>query len=227
MRIDKYLSLTGSISRRTAKRLLEEGRVTAGGKVCSLNTEIDPEDEVLVDGLVPERKKRDYYYAFHKPPGIVCTSAQDVEGNIIDYLNLPQRVFPVGRLDKASQGLILLTNDGDIVNRILKSEYGHEKEYLVRTDREFDDFFLQELSIGVDILNTRTKPCKVFREGEREFRIILTQGLNRQIRRMCKEFGYNVISLERIRIMHINLGNLGEGSIRELTKDEIDMLKKK
>lgn len=226
MRIQKYISETGFCSRRHTNRLIIEGRVTVNGVVSDKNTMIAEHDEVLIDGRPIPRKEQSVYLALHKPVGITCTAAKEVEGNIIDFVNYPTRIFPVGRLDKASEGLILMTNDGDIFNKILRSEHGHEKEYVVTVDKVITEQFVLEMESGVEILNTITKPCKVEKISDNVFKIILTQGLNRQIRRMCKALGYRVERLQRIRIMNIHLGNLEAGAWRELSQQELNELLK-
>lgn len=226
MRIQKYISETGFCSRRHTNRLIIEGRVTVNGVVSDKNTMIAEHDEVLIDGRPIPRKGQSVYLALHKPVGITCTAAKEVEGNIIDFVNYPTRIFPVGRLDKASEGLILMTNDGDIFNKILRSEHGHEKEYVVTVDKVITEQFVLEMESGVEILNTITKPCKVEKISDNVFKIILTQGLNRQIRRMCKALGYRVERLQRIRIMNIHLGNLEAGAWRELSQQELNELLK-
>ncbi|KZB90512.1 23S rRNA pseudouridine synthase F [Bacillus sp. VT 712] len=226
MRIQKYISETGFCSRRHTNRLIIEGRVTVNGVVSDKNTMIAEHDEVLIDGRPIPRKEQSVYLALHKPVGITCTAAKEVEGNIIDFVNYPTRIFPVGRLDKASEGLILMTNDGDIFNKILRSEHGHEKEYVVTVDKVITEQFVLKMESGVEILNTITKPCKVEKISDNVFKIILTQGLNRQIRRMCKALGYRVERLQRIRIMNIHLGNLEAGAWRELSQQELNELLK-
>ncbi|MCG7314186.1 pseudouridine synthase [Priestia flexa] len=226
MRIQKYISETGFCSRRHTNRLIIEGRVTVNGVVSDKNTMIAEHDEVLIDGRPIPRKEQSVYLALHKPVGITCTAAKEVEGNIIDFVNYPTRIFPVGRLDKASEGLILMTNDGDIFNKILRSEHGHEKEYVVTVDKVITEQFVLEMESGVEILNTITKPCKIEKISDNVFKIILTQGLNRQIRRMCKALGYRVERLQRIRIMNIHLGNLEAGAWRELSQQELNELLK-
>jgi 23S rRNA pseudouridine2604 synthase len=180
---------------------------------------------VLIDGKPLGNKGKPVYLLLNKPAGITCTAAKNIEGNIIDFINYPERIFPVGRLDKASEGLILLTNDGDIVNKMMRSENNHEKEYIVTVDKPFSHSFIEGMADGVEILGVKTKPCKVTRISDDVFRIILTQGLNRQIRRMSKVFGYKVIKLERIRIMNIALANLPKGKWRELAREELVQLK--
>lgn len=222
MRIDKYISMTGVYPRRETGRLIAAGRITINGVVCAAGAQVEPGDTVAVDGaaLSPDREER-VYLALNKPVGITCTAAQHVEGNIVDYVGYPSRIFAVGRLDKQSEGLILMTNDGAIVNKMMRSEHGHEKEYRVTVDQMVTEAFLQKMSSGVEILGTLTKPCHTRRITEHEFTIILTQGLNLQIRRMCKELGYRVLRLERVRIMHITLSGLARGQWRHLTGEEL------
>lgn len=221
MRINKYISETGYCSRRATNRLINEKRITVNGEVCEPGKMICPDDVVLIDGKVIPEKAEAVYIALHKPVGITCTAATHVDGNIIDFMNYPGRIFPIGRLDKDSQGLILMTNDGDIVNKMMRSEFGHEKEYVVTVDHLITDDFMERMSGGIEILGTTTKPCKVSRISDYEFRIILTQGLNRQIRRMAKECGYRVTRLERIRIMNVTMEGLEMGEWRDLTKIEL------
>ncbi|MDY8048561.1 pseudouridine synthase [Paenibacillus polymyxa] len=225
MRINKYISETGFCSRRETNRLIAAGRITINGNVCEAGAEVEPQDIVLIDGeTIPLNSSEPVYLALNKPIGIVCTAAEQVAGNIISYVNYPSRIFAIGRLDKASEGLILLTNDGSIVNQMMRSEHGHEKEYVVTVDKPVTNEFTQAMSYGVEILNVITKPCKVDRTSEYEFRIILTQGLNLQIRRMCKALGYRVLKLERVRIMNITLDHLERGQWRHLEKEELELL---
>lgn len=225
MRIDKYMSMTGIYPRRETARLLAAGRITVNGEVCGKNTLLESDDLVAVDGNPVSLTAQEYVYlALNKPVGITCTAARGVEGNIIDYINYPSRIFAVGRLDKYSEGLILLTNDGDIVNKMMRSENQHEKEYHVTVDKPVTAAFLEAMSAGVAILGTVTKPCITYPIAEREFGIILTQGLNLQIRRMCKELGLRVLRLERTRIMNITLDGLERGAWRHLTGEELDRL---
>tara|TARA_B100001115_G_scaffold88163_1_gene64908 strand:+ start:1261 stop:1983 length:723 start_codon:yes stop_codon:yes gene_type:complete len=222
-RINKFLSEVGYCSRRAADRLIEEGKVTINGKIPEMGTKINRGDQVEVEGQRIERstKTKNIYLAFNKPVGIVCTTDRRVEfDNIIDYIRYPKRIFPVGRLDKLSEGLIFLTNDGDIVNKILRSKNNHEKEYIVGVNRPIDRNFIQRMSNGVEILDTLTKNCFVKQLGEKKFKIVLTQGLNRQIRRMCESLGYKVRSLKRVRIMNIKL-DVPIGKYREFTKEEL------
>ncbi|RAP24127.1 Ribosomal large subunit pseudouridine synthase F [Brevibacillus laterosporus] len=224
MRINKFISETGYCSRREADKLIEAGRVTINGMVAELGSQADRGDEVNIDGKALGTKKASVYIALHKPVGITCTTERHIKGNIIDFVNHPERIFPIGRLDKDSEGLILLTNDGDIVNRILRAENNHDKEYIVTVDKPITDAFLKGMASGVHILGTMTKPCQVKRINERSFRIILTQGLNRQIRRMCQAFGYSVQRLQRIRIMNIHLEGIKKGEWREISTKELNQL---
>ena len=222
-RINKYLSEFGYCSRRTADKLIEEGKVTINGKIPELGTKVEKGDKVEVEGQSIEKstRQRNIYLAFNKPVGIVCTTDTRVEpDNIIDFIKYPTRIFPIGRLDKPSEGLIFLTNDGDIVNKILRSRNNHEKEYVVIVNRPINGDFIHSMSNGVKILDTTTKNCFVKQLGPKKFKIILTQGLNRQIRRMCESLGYRVKSLKRIRIMNIKL-DVPTGKYRELTKEEL------
>lgn len=225
MRIHKYISLTGYCSRREVKRLLENDRITVNGVVCNKDTEVDEGDTVLIDHKLIPRKKASIYLAFNKPVGITCTANLEIKGNILECVKVPERVFPVGRLDKASQGLILLTNDGELANRISQSDFGHEKEYEVTLNQPVTELFLQKMAEGVPVLNTITRPAKTKFVSKYVFRITLTQGLNRQIRRMCKALGYEVEKLERIRIMNIHLHTLEAGKWRGLKPDELLELK--
>lgn len=224
-RINKYLSEVGYCSRRAADKLIEAGRITINGVVPEMGTKVKPGDEVRVDGkLIEANEEKPVYIAFHKPVGIVCTTDTRVEkDNIIDYINYPSRIFPIGRLDKPSEGLILLTNDGDIVNKILRARNNHDKEYLVTVNRPITKEFVKKMSGGVPILDTVTRECVVEKIGVCQFRIILTQGLNRQIRRMCEYLGYRVVELKRVRIMNIKL-DIPLGKWRNLTKSELSEL---
>jgi 23S rRNA pseudouridine2604 synthase len=220
-RINKYLSEVGYCSRRAADKLIEDGRVTINGEVPLMGTKIVEGDVVKVDGKsVVKKDEKAVYLVLNKPRGIVCTTDTRVEkDNIIDFLNYPKRIFPIGRLDKASEGLILMTNDGDIVNKILRARNNHEKEYIVQVNKPIDNDFIKKMSQGVPILDTVTRPCKVEQLSRVRFKIILTQGLNRQIRRMCEYLGYHVQQLKRVRIMNIHL-DLPNGKYREMTKEE-------
>ena len=225
-RINKFLSESGFCSRREADKLLEQGRITINGKVPEMGTKVSINDEIRVDGkLVREKREKPIYLAFNKPVGIECTTNQSVRDNIVDYINYPKRIFPIGRLDKASEGLIFMTDDGDIVNKILRARNNHEKEYVVTVNKPITDQFIQKMSNGVPILDTVTRKCKVEQISKFVFRIILTQGLNRQIRRMCEYLDYEVTALKRIRIINISL-DVHVGRYRELTDDEIKQLNK-
>jgi len=228
VRINKYLSEAGVCSRRGADRLIEEGRVSVNGNHAFLGSVVNDGDEVRVDGNLVKAVTKKVLIAFNKPRGIVCTTAdpKSKDMNIIEHINYPERIFPVGRLDKDSEGLILLSNDGDLSNKIMKARNFHEKEYEVEVDKPFDDEFLKKMSEGVPILDTITRKCTLKRTGKTSFNIILTQGLNRQIRRMCEYFGYKVVSLRRIRIMNIRLGNLKSGTYRNITDKEYAELTK-
>lgn len=221
MRLNKYLAETGACSRREADEWIEAGRVTVNGARAVLGTQVNDGDEVRVDGAPAGVRPRRIYLALNKPVGIECTTDRTVPGNIVDFVGHPERIFPVGRLDKDSEGLILLTNDGDIVNTILRAENEHEKEYLVAVDRPLTAQFLAAMARGVPILDTVTNPCRLTPVGRNTFRIVLTQGLNRQIRRMCEHFGYTVRRLQRVRIMSIHLGQLPVGEWRSLTPAEL------
>jgi len=220
MRINKYISEAGKSSRRGADRLIEQGQVTINGKKAEIGSQVEPGDDVRVGGNLIFVARNNVYIALNKPVGITSTTEKGVKGNIVDLVNHPFRVFHIGRLDKDSEGLILLTNDGDIVNEILRSENEHEKRYVVSVDRPISPEFIQHMSEGVDILDTTTLPAKVTQLSKYEFEIILTQGLNRQIRRMCEALGYNVYRLQRLQIMNIHLGNLPVGQWRYLSKKE-------
>jgi len=221
-RINKYLSEVGYCSRRAADKLIEQGRVTINGKVPEMGTKIVEGDDVRVDGeTVSKSEQKPVYLAFNKPIGIVCTTDTRVEkDNIIDFINYPKRIFPIGRLDKPSEGLIFLTNDGDIVNKILRARNGHEKEYIVTVDKPITKDFLQKMRNGVPILDTVTRKCEVEEISKYQFKIILTQGLNRQIRRMCEYLEYRVKKLRRVRIMNIKL-DMPLGKWRDLTSEEL------
>ena len=224
IRINKFLSEVGYCSRREADKLLEQGRITINGKIPELGTKVLTNDEVRVNGeLVSEKEEPKIYLAVNKPAGIECTTNQSVRGNIVDFINYPERIFPVGRLDKDSEGLIIMTNDGDIVNKILRARNNHEKEYIVTVDKTITDRFIQRMSAGVPILDTVTKECRVEKISSTTFRIFLTQGLNRQIRRMCEYFDYTVVALKRIRIINISL-DVPVGKYRDITKAEMDEL---
>jgi 23S rRNA pseudouridine2604 synthase len=226
-RINKYLSEVGYCSRRAADKLIEEGRVTINGKKPEMGTKVQPGDEIRVDGKpINIPKEKPVYIAFNKPRGIVCTTdTRREKNNIIDYINYPTRIFPIGRLDKPSEGLIFLTNDGDIVNKILRARNKHEKEYIVKVDKPITAKFIQRMGAGVPILDTITRKCFIEQTGKQEFRIILTQGLNRQIRRMCEYLGYEVRRLKRVRIMNIEL-DMPVGKWRYFTRKEFTELNK-
>lgn len=221
MRINKYISETGLCSRREADQWITAGRITINGNIATLGSQVADGDAVYIDGQPIGQKKTRIYIALNKPVGITCTSEPHIKDNIVDFVGHSERIFPIGRLDKDSEGLILLTNDGDIVNEILRVENAHEKEYLVTVDRPITDAFLNSMASGVRILGVTTKPCVVKRANPRCFSIILTQGLNRQIRRMCAVFDYRVRRLQRIRIMHIHLDTLKTGQWRNLTDQEL------
>lgn len=220
MRINKFISETGYCSRREADKLVESGQVTINGVVAELGSQAEIGDDVRIGGRRIGAHKRHVYIALNKPVGITSTTEQHIKGNIVDFVGHTERIFPIGRLDKDSEGLILLTNDGDIVNPILRSEGKHEKEYIVTVDKPINDAFVKGMSEGVKVLGSLTLPCKVTRVAERTFRIVLTEGRNRQIRRMCEAFGYHVRKLKRVRIMNIRLGELPTGKWRDLTEDE-------
>ena len=229
MRLNKYLGESGQWSRREADTLIEEGRVTINGVPAGLGAQVADGDEVKVDGDVVGRARkldRPVYIALNKPIGITCTTERHVEGNIIDFVDHPERIFPIGRLDKESEGLILLTNDGDIVNEVLRSEHNHEKEYVVAVDRPLAADFAERMSAGIRLVpEGMTKRCKVRVLGPKLFSIILTQGLNRQIRRMCEALGYDVVALQRVRFMNVLLGTLAIGRWRNLTPQELEGLR--
>ena len=223
--LNKYISSTGICSRREADRWIEAGRVRINGVVAQKGNRVSKKDEVTLDGKPLKAKPQPVYLALNKPPGITCTTDLRDKDNIIDFVNYPQRIFPIGRLDKASSGLILLTNDGDIVNQILREENEHEKEYIVKVNRPINKQFLQKMRRGIPILGTVTKECIVEQKGKFLFKIVLTQGLNRQIRRMCEHLGYKILTLKRVRVMNIQLDNLKVGKWRKLTKEELKVLR--
>ena len=226
IRINKYLSAAGVCSRREADRLLDAGAVQIAGRAASAGDRVMPGEQVFVRGklIVPEEKR--ILLAVNKPKGIVCTAEKREKNNIVDYLDYPVRIYPVGRLDKDSEGLLLMTNEGDLVNKIMRAGNYHEKEYIVTVNKPVTDSFLRGLAGGVPILDTMTRKCKVERIGKRSFRMILTQGLNRQVRRMCEYFDYRVVNLKRVRIMNIRLGDLETGQYREITGEELRTLEK-
>ncbi len=227
VQVNKYISSSGFCSRREADKYVEEGRVTINEDTALPTSRVYPGDVVTVDGekiKKPKPNKQSVYLAFHKPKGVTSTTDPKDRSNIISYINYPTRIFPIGRLDKDSEGLILLTNDGDIVNKILRSENEHEKEYIVVVNKPITPEFVKRMSSGVPVLGEKTKPCVVQTMGGKRFRIILTQGLNRQIRRMCEHLGYDVISLKRIRIMNISLSSIPLGKWRNLSYTEVEAL---
>lgn len=230
MRINKYIASTGLCSRREAEKYIEQGKVTINGKLAILSSTVEDDDVVKLNGKIIEVKNDEVVLLFNKPKGITCTTEHKVKDNIIDYINYPQRIFPIGRLDKDSQGLILLTNNGDLVNECLRVENGHEKEYVVKVDKDITNDFLNKMSKGVRIYNPVTRkyvvtlPCTIKQKNRKEFSIILKQGYNRQIRRMCSAFGYHVVYLQRIRFMHLHL-DVKEGQYRLLSTKEIEKLK--
>ncbi len=224
VRINKYLADAGRCSRREADRWIQEGRVLIDGHRATLGDRVTPGMKVTIEGEPVRAKIKRRYIMLNKPVGIVCTADRNEPDNVVDFVDHDDRIYPVGRLDKDSEGLLLLTNDGDIVNRILRASEHHEKEYEVRVDKPITPEFLRQMESGVKILDTVTLPCKLKKTGERTFTIILTQGLNRQIRRMCEALGYNVRALRRVRIMHLRLGNLKLGQWRNLTPTEMDEL---
>ena len=226
IRINKYLSEAGICSRREADRMIEEGRITVNGKKAESGQKVSLEDEVCADNIPVHKNEKKVLLLFNKPRGIVCSTKQQFdETTVTDYLDYPLRVYPVGRLDKESQGLLLLTNEGDLVNKIMRAGNYHEKEYFVTVNKPVDREFVRRMSKGVPVLDTVTRPCRVVQTGECSFRIILTQGLNRQIRRMCEYFGYRVQKLVRVRIMNIELGDLESGKYRDVTPEEFKKLK--
>lgn len=226
IRLNKYLSDGGVCSRREADRLIEAGKIYIDERIAVIGDRVYPEQKVFYKGKQISREEEFILIALNKPRGIVCTTSKEDPDNIIDFLKFPKRVYPIGRLDKDSEGLILLTNDGSIVNRILKASNYHEKEYLVTVNKELTEHFLKKMSEGVPILDTVTRPCRITPMGKNRFRIILTQGLNRQIRRMCEYLDYRVLSLKRVRIMNIQLGKLKLGGFRKVTDKELEELMK-
>lgn len=230
MRLNQYISAAGLCSRRQADRLLKEGRVTVNGESIPFHYKMNESDRVEVDGKLISAKENDTYIVFNKPPGIICTSAQHIEHNIIDFIDYPERIFSVGRLDRQSEGLILLTNDGRIANKLLKEEFKVEKDYIVTVDRDLTTMFIESLRNGVKIYNPRkkdyvmTNPCPVVQIDDRRFQITLSQGLNRQIRRMCRRFQFTVTTLQRVRMKNIKLGSLAIGEWRYLTAEEVAVL---
>ena len=227
IRINKFLSSLGTYSRRQVDKLIEEKRIKVNKKYAKLGIRVSTNDEITIDGeliLIKSKKKKPVYLILNKPIGIECTTNLNVNNNIIDFLGYPKRIFPVGRLDKDSEGIIFLTNDGDIVNKILRSENNNEKEYEVRVNKKINSDFLNQMSCGVKIKNVTTKPCKIEKINNYTFKIILTQGLNRQIRKMCRHFNYKVKNLKRTRIINISLGSLKIGKFRKFTPYELESL---
>ena len=220
MRINKFLAETGIVSRRGADKWIEDGRVTINGELATVGSKVEDGDHVCVDGKPVQKEEQHVYIVLNKPVGITSTTEKHIQGNVVDFVNHPLRIFHIGRLDKDSEGLLLLTNDGDIVNEILRAENHHEKEYVVQVDKPITEQFLKKMASGVEILDTKTLPCRVEKVSSHVFKIILEQGLNRQIRRMCSALGYSVKRLQRIRIMNIHLGNLKVGQWRDLTEKE-------
>ncbi|MDR0778781.1 MAG: pseudouridine synthase [Methanomassiliicoccaceae archaeon] len=220
VRINKHISDSGFCSRREADRAIEEGRVTIDGAVASVGMHVSDDNDVRVDGKQLNSNAGTILIAVNKPKGIVCTTESDEKDNIVDFIGYRERIYPIGRLDKDSEGLILMTNNGDLVNRMMRSRYDHEKEYIVTVHKQITKAFIEKMGSGVPILDTVTKPCFLERTGGKKFRIILTQGMNRQIRRMCEHLNYEVVSLKRIRIMNIELGDLKEGEYRSVSKQE-------
>ena len=224
VRLNKFIADCGYCSRREADRLIEAGKVTVNGKEAEMGMRVTDDDTVVIDGRALKREEETILLVFNKPPGITCTTSKDDDTNVVDYINYPKRIYPIGRLDKYSEGLLLLTNKGDLVNGIMRSRYDHEKEYIVTVDRPVDDIFLKKMSAGVYLkeLDVTTKPCKCQKVARNKFSMIITQGLNRQIRRMCEEMGCRVMKLRRIRILDIELGDLPVGEYRKATKKEMD-----
>ncbi|WP_346885015.1 23S rRNA pseudouridine(2604) synthase RluF [Clostridium sp. UBA4395] len=224
LRLNKYISESGICSRREADKFIESDKVYVNGILATLGTRVSPTDTVVVDGKTIKPKSNKVYIALNKPVGITCTTEAHVKGNIIDFVNYHERIFPIGRLDKPSEGLIFLTNDGDMVNKILRAGNNHEKEYVVSVDKPITKEFINSMENGIPILGTVTKQCKVRKIGKCTFNIILTQGLNRQIRRMCEYLGFKVTSLKRIRIMNVSLSNLPTGKWRYLSSEEMSTI---
>lgn len=225
MRLNKYLSDAGVCSRREADRLVQDGKVTVDGKTAVLGMQIEEGQEIWVNGKEVRREEKKVLLLFHKPRGVECTANPKVKNNVISYIDYPIRIYYIGRLDKDSEGLLLLTNQGELVNKMMRAGNCHEKEYLVTVDKPVTDDFIRKMSCGVPILGTVTRKCYVEKTGEKSFRIILTQGLNRQIRRMCEYLGYRVKRLKRVRVMNLELGSLPAGQYREATKKELEELK--
>lgn len=225
MRLNKYLSDAGVCSRREADRLVQDGKVTVDGKTAVLGMQIEEGQEIWVNGKEVRREEKKVLLLFHKPRGIECTANPKIKNNVISYIDYPIRIYYIGRLDKDSEGLLLLTNQGELVNKMMRAGNCHEKEYLVTVDKPVTDDFIKKMSSGVPILGTVTRKCQVEKTGKKTFRIILTQGLNRQIRRMCEYLGYRVKRLKRVRVMNLELGSLPAGQYREATKKELEELK--
>lgn len=223
-RLNKFISETGVCSRREADKLILDGRVLVNGHLPEMGVQVNDNDDVTIDGKPLKEKEKHVYIALNKPVGITCTTEKNVKDNIVDFVNYPKRIYPIGRLDKPSEGLIFLTNHGDIINKILRAGNNHEKEYIVSVNKPITKEFITKMSSGVPILDTVTKPCTVNQINRFVFKIILTQGLNRQIRRMCSYLGYQVTSLKRVRIMNVHLGSLPKGKWRELTKKELSTI---
>jgi len=226
IRLNKFFTEQGICSRREADRLIESGAVTVNGRVGKLGDRVAPSDVIACNGRIIPWGHTPVYIKYHKPVGVTTTSESHVARNIIAEIGHPERIFPIGRLDKDSSGLILLTNDGNIVNDILRTEFGHEREYVVEVDQPFDQSFVDQMSGGVVVLGSKTRPCRLIRMGAKRFRIVLTEGRNRQIRRMCAALGYRVASLHRVRIMHVTVDGLGAGEWKELTSQERQQLLK-
>lgn len=220
-RLNKAISETGYCSRRAADKLIEEGKVSVNNEVAGLGVKVTSTDTIHINGQLITKKVKNIYLAFNKPVGITCTTDTSIKGNIIDFINYPERIFPIGRLDKPSEGLIFMTNDGDIVNKILRSKNNHEKEYVVEVNKKITSHFIKHMRNGVPVLDTITKKCQVTKINDYTFNIVLTQGLNRQIRRMCEYLSYEVRSLKRVRIMNISLDKLGVGKYRSFTSTEL------
>ncbi|AXV66978.1 MULTISPECIES: 23S rRNA pseudouridine(2604) synthase RluF [Pseudoalteromonas] len=220
-RLNKFISETGFCSRREADKYIEEGRVTVNGNLPEMGVKVSDADEVLIDGKPLKAKPKRVYIAYNKPVGITCTTERKIQSNIVKAVNYPERIFPIGRLDRPSEGLIFLTNEGDIVNKILRAGNNHEKEYVVTVDKPLNRQFVNKMANGIPILDTVTKKCKVKQTGPQQFTIVLTQGLNRQIRRMCEYLGYEVVTLKRTRIMNVTLKGLKVGQWRHLTEQEM------
>lgn len=225
--LNKFISETGICSRREADGFIDEGRVKLNGQVARKGNRVMENDVVTLDDQPVENKTTPVYIALNKEPGVTCTTDRTDPDNIVDYMDYPQRIFPIGRIDKSSSGLILLTNDGDIVNKILREEHNHDKEYIVTVDRSITHTFLQRMAEGIPILGTKTKQCEIVKMADKTFKIILTQGLNRQIRRMCEFLGFEVQTLKRVRIMNIVLGELEVGEWRDLNEEELTTLRRK